>query len=106
MDRLTSSYPPAIAGDTPKSPQHPTPEMKTWLDRGWQAKCCRCGYHFVSNAKPGDARCPRCNDLPTLSSCMAAIASMPQPQTDSWNKREARRVHERELSRAKKEAES
>lgn len=91
QERLTSSYPPP-AGTVPKADPKPATELTMWLSKGWQAKCCSCSYHFVSHDKPSDARCPRCNDLPTMATAMAAIATMPQPQTDAWNKREAKRT--------------
>lgn len=100
QDRLTSSYPPP-AGTAPKADHKPTPELNAWLAKGWRAKCCSCGYPFDSHDKPSDARCPRCNDLPTMNTAMAAIATMPQPQTDAWNKREARRTQRALVVKAK-----
>lgn len=85
FERITTSMlPPAPvrASDRPG----PTPELKAWLHRGWEALCSACGrlWHAV-DVRPGDARCPHCQGLPTKQSALAAVESMPQPETDRYN---------------------
>lgn len=85
---LTSTMPPAPAQSA--EDKKISPELRRWLARGWEAKCVRCNYGFTSHVRPGDAHCPRCNSLPTLATQMAAISSMPQPETDRYNAKQAR----------------
>lgn len=83
---LTSTMPPPPA----KLDDKLTPEMRQWLSRGWQAKCCYCSHSWTSHQRPGDATCPRCAQIPTLATQMAAISSIPQPETDRYNARQRR----------------
>lgn len=91
-ERFTSSYPPAVAPKAEPPTRKHTPEMQSWLHRGWEASCAGCGHRYTSHVLPSDARCVRCNDIPTMRSALAAVNAIPQPATDYYNQREAKRA--------------